>query len=164
MPRSFTFIIVVSMLVSLAMATAHAQTPLKVAYPTFPPFFWAAEKGVMKGFFYEIIMEALENRMAVPVAWKAYPWTRCQKNLKDGKADAVITVPTAERATYTVTHKNPFYLKSLNVFTYAGHSRIEEIRQIKEIDDIKSGNFSVITYRGNGWHTENVDSKGIMTH
>ena len=67
MLKKSTFIIVVSMLISYGTATAgHAQTPLKIAYPTFPPFFWSTEKGEMKGFFYEIIMEAVVKRMALP--------------------------------------------------------------------------------------------------
>jgi polar amino acid transport system substrate-binding protein len=164
MLRKSAFLIIFLMLLFHMTAITHAQTPLRIAYPTFPPFFWAAEKGEMKGFFYEIIAEAVEKRMGIPVVWTAFPWTRCQKNLKDGKDDAIITVPTKERATYTVTHKKPFYLKSLHVFTYAEHARINEIQQIKVIADIKKGNFTVITYHGNGWHKENVDSKGIMTH
>jgi polar amino acid transport system substrate-binding protein len=159
-----TFLITFSMLFFHILTIAYAQNPLRIAYPTFPPFFWATENGEMKGFFYEIITEAVEKRMAIPVLWKAYPWTRCQKNLKDGKDDAILTVPTAERSVYTVTHENPFYLKSLKLFTYSDHSRIREILQIKEIADIKRGNFSVITYRGNGWHKENIDSKQIKTH
>ena len=49
----------------------------------------------MKGLFYDIISEALEKRMGISVTWTAYPWKRCQENLKAGIDDAILTVPTA---------------------------------------------------------------------
>jgi polar amino acid transport system substrate-binding protein len=99
----------------LAIApSAQAEAPLEFAYPNFPPIHWVAEDGKKSGFFYEIITEALENRMGVKVVWSAYPWPRCQENLKAGKAEAILTVPTEERASYSVTHEFPFYRKPYN--------------------------------------------------
>lgn len=141
-----------------------ATSILRIAYPVFPPFHWVKEDGEMTGFFYEILMETLENRMGLMVVWTAYPWPRCQENLKFGKDDAVITVPTAERAEFTVTHKTPFYQKTMNVFTYIDHHRFSEINHIRNIADIKTGGFSVITYSGNSWHKENIQSMGIKTY
>ncbi|MHC1727554.1 MAG: substrate-binding periplasmic protein [Syntrophobacteraceae bacterium] len=148
----------------LFVSTAQPQTPLRIAYPSYPPFHWVKEDGAMAGFFYEIITEALVNRMGVTVVWTEYPWPRCQENLKAGKDDAIMTVPTAERLTYAITHKDPFYQKKLNVFTYAGHPKIKDIYNLKTIKDIKEHDFSVITYTGNGWHNNNVQSLGIVTY
>ena len=148
----------------MAISAAEAQTSLRLAYPNFPPFHWAKENGAMAGFFYEIITEALEKRMGVTVVWAVYPWTRCQENLKTGEADAIITAPTAERAAYTVTHKDPFYSKPLNLFTYKNHPRLAEIRKIRKLADLKKGGFSVITYSGNGWHKDHVEPLGIKTY
>lgn len=142
----------------------NAQDPLRIAYPNFPPFHWLNEKGEMTGFFYEIMTEALARRMGMTVVWSEYPWPRCQENLKAGKDDAIMTVPTAERAAYTVTHKDPFYQKELHVFTYVDHHRMGEIRKIQKIEDIREGRFSVITYSGNGWHKETVEPLGIKTY
>jgi polar amino acid transport system substrate-binding protein len=141
-----------------------AQTVLRMAYPNFPPFHWADENGEMRGFFYEIITEAIEKRMGLKVIWTAYPWPRCQENIKAGKEDAILTVPTEERAAYTVTHEDPFYEKTLHLFTYMDHPKMAEIEKIKKIKDLKKGNFSVITYIGNGWHQEHVASLGIKTY
>jgi polar amino acid transport system substrate-binding protein len=142
----------------------NAQTLLRIAYSDFPPFHWIKENGEMDGLFYEIITEALEKRMGLTVVWTAYPWIRCQENLKTGEDDAVMTVPTAERAAYTVTHKDAFYQKALNLFTYIDHPRMADIKKIREIADLKNGAYSVITYSGNGWHEENVKSSGIKTY
>jgi polar amino acid transport system substrate-binding protein len=152
------------MLFLVSPPSGSSQTVLRIAYPTFPPFHWLDENGRMTGFFFQIVQEALEKRMGLKVIWTPYPWIRCQDNVQAGKEDAVITVPTAERAAYTVTHKDPLYLKSLNVFTYVGHPRLEKIKGLRGLGDLKEGGFSVITYSGNGWHKENIESLGIKTH
>ena len=148
----------------MVSAIAIAKPVLRIAYPDFPPFHWVNENGEMAGIFYEILTEALEKRMGLTVVWSRYPWPRCQENLKFGKDDAVITVPTAERAEITVTHKTPFYQKPLNVFTYIGNPRFAGIKEIKKIDDIRVGGYSVITYSGNSWHKENIQSLGINSY
>ena len=122
-------------LLFITSSSVHAQTRLRVAYPAFAPFHWVKENGEMAGFFYEIISEALEKRMGLTVVWTVYPWTRCQENLKTGADDAIITVPTLERAAYTVTHKDPFYQKPLHLFTSVDHPRIAEIKKVKKISD-----------------------------
>jgi polar amino acid transport system substrate-binding protein len=162
--RKTAFLIFTATLFLIMSSIVNAQDLLRIAYPAFPPFHWIKENGEMTGFFYEIITEALEKRMGLTVVWTEYPWTRCQENLKIEKDDALITVPTAERATYTVTHKDPFYQKTLNLFTYVDHPRITEIKKIREIADLRDGGFSVITYSGNGWHEENVRSLGVKTY
>lgn len=144
--------------------TIHAQPPLRMAFPDFHPFHWIDDNGQPKGFFYDIITEALDRRMGITTVWTVFPWPRCQANLKTGKDDAILTVPTAERRDYTVTHKRPFYTKPLNIFTYANHPQMKTIRQINSLGDIRKGKFSVITYIGNGWHQEYVTHLGIKTH
>lgn len=141
----------------------HAQPPLRIAFATFPPFHWIDQEGHTSGFFYDIIVEALGKRMGIDTVWTALPWPRCQENLKAGEADAVLTVPTAERSVFTVTHPHPFYQKPLSLFTYRGHPRIGDIGKITTIADISAQGFSVITYSGNGWHKKNVESLGIKT-
>lgn len=148
----------------LTVSAAEAQTRLRIAYPPFPPFHWMDEGKGMSGFFYEILTEALEKRMGLTVVWTAYPWIRCQENLKTGTDDAVITVPTPERAAYTVTHRDPFYRKPLHLFTYAGHPKLARLGKVRKIADLRKGGFSVITYSGNGWHKNNIEALGIKTH
>ncbi len=155
--------ILTGLLLFILSTTAYAQIRLRMAYPAFPPFHWVKDNGEMAGFFYEIITESLQKRMGLTVVWTVYPWTRCQENLKIGADDAIITVPTAERAAYTVTHKDPFYQKPLSV-SLVDHPRITEIKKIKKIADLREGGFSVITYSGNGWHKENVQPLGIKTY
>jgi polar amino acid transport system substrate-binding protein len=156
--------IVIALLLWLTAAAAGAETRLRIAYPYFPPFHWMDEQGAMRGFFYEILTEALERRMGLTLVWTSYPWIRCQDNVKAGMDDAIITVPTPERAAYTVTHRDPFYLKSLNLFTYADHPRRARLGKIRTIADLGKGHYSVITYSGNGWHKTHVEPLGIKTY
>ena len=143
---------------------ALARDDIKIVYPEFQPFFSKTESGGVKGFFYDLIIEALQRRMGIQTSWTALPWKRCQEYVKSGEFDAMITVPTRERSLYSETHADPFYRKELKIFTYTGHARLQAIEQIRTLVDIKKGGFSVITYSGNGWHKKNVASLGVETH
>ncbi|MGD9950429.1 MAG: substrate-binding periplasmic protein [Desulfobulbus sp.] len=148
------------------ITSSSAQFPdvLRIAYPNFPPFHWEDETGRIRGMFYEIVTEALEKRMHQHLHWTAYPWARCQELLKDGQEDAIITVPTKERNTYTWTHDHPFFYKPLHLFTSAGHPRFSEINRIRTLADIKDLGLSVITYSENGWHFSHIKSLGIKSY
>lgn len=142
--------------------TARAQQPLHIVYPDYYPFFSENDLKGMNGFFYEIVTEAL-TRMDIAVEWEAKPWSRCQVDVSVGDADAMITVPTEERLKYSHTHQEPFYRKTMNVFTYVGHPRMDEIMAITSLEDIRRANLSIITYTGNGWHKKHVTPLGIAT-
>jgi polar amino acid transport system substrate-binding protein len=155
-------------LLTVALLTAFcpvsfAVEPLRVAYPDYWPFFTRTGEGFMTGFFFEIVSEAL-GRMGVSSKWQAYPWSRCQALVRSGDADAMITVPTAERLVYSVTHDDPFYMKRLKVFTTTGHPKGAEIRNIQSIDDIYRLGLVVVTYHGNGWNDKFIRSRGIKTY
>jgi polar amino acid transport system substrate-binding protein len=142
---------------------SFAAKPLRVAYPDYWPFFTRSAEGYMTGFFFEIVSEAL-GRMGVSSRWQAYPWSRCQALVRSGDADAMITVPTAERLVYAATHEDPFYMKRLKVFTTTGHPKLAEIRRIRTIDDIYRLGLVVVTYHGNGWNDKIIRSRGIKTY
>lgn len=145
-------------------ASASANEPLRIAYSPVAPFHYLNEEGKLSGLFYEIITEAVQNRLGVSLKWQAYPWARCQQNVKNKVADALLTVPTRQRSTYTKTHVHPFYKKSIFLFTYKTHPRLEVIQQLRTISDIKEEGLSVITYAENGWHKKHVASLGIISH
>ncbi|WP_272701592.1 substrate-binding periplasmic protein [Desulfovibrio sp. Fe33] len=155
------FMLAVVLLTGLSPALAAA--PLRLAYPDFWPFFTMTAEGYMTGFFYEIVDEAL-GRMGIEVEWKEYPWSRCQVLVHSGEADAMITVPTAERQFYTVTHSDPFYVKELKIFTTVDNPKLAEIRRIDSIDDIFRLGLVVVTYNGNGWNDEYIRSRGIKIY
>jgi polar amino acid transport system substrate-binding protein len=144
-----------------APGSPTAQEVLRMAYPAFLPFHGRDSAGNMTGFFHEIMTEALERRMGLAVTWSEYPWPRCQNYVATGRADAMITVPTPERLTYSLTHPTPFYEKQLMIFTGADHPRLGDILAVRTLADIRQKGFSVITYIGNGWSRNNVESLDI---
>lgn len=137
---------------------------LRIVYLEFPAFHWHDQQGQMQGMFYEIIQEALVRRMGLTTVWETQPWARCQASVRDGKADAMLTVPTAERAKYSVASAEPFYVKREYIFTYADHPRLQEIRALRSVADIHKAGFSVITYNENGWNKAHVEPLGIPVH
>lgn len=155
---------VLSLLCVVLMCAPASAGPrvLTIDYPDFWPFFTRASDGEMTGFFYEIVSEAMES-LGVETQWDEYSWKRCQSNVRHGLAEAMITVPTPERLEYAATHQDPFYLKTLNVFTYKEHPRLEVIRSLKTLDEIGLAELTVITYAGNGWNKKNIESRGINT-
>jgi polar amino acid transport system substrate-binding protein len=159
--RGVALLLALLLLGCLAVPAQAQRMPLRIAYPDFWPFYSIDPGAERLGFFRDIIEEALVRRMQIPVHWECFPWGRCQAKVRAGEFDALITVPTPERLAYTLTHKTSFYWKSLNVFTYAGHPRLEEIKALQTLDDLREADLSVITYLGNGWNDRNVRSLGI---
>ncbi|MFH1912717.1 MAG: transporter substrate-binding domain-containing protein [Pseudomonadota bacterium] len=159
----FARFVAVLWLAVLLPGVAAAQAPLRIDYPDFWPFFTRDEAGEMTGFFHDVVTEALA-RMGMRATWHAFPWGRCQENVRSGEADAMITVPTAGRLDYSRTHADPFHLKELVVFTRADHARRAEVEALASIDDILAAGFSVVTYVGNGWNEVNIRSRGIKTY
>ncbi|WP_320007709.1 transporter substrate-binding domain-containing protein [Maridesulfovibrio sp.] len=137
---------------------------LNIAYTSFYPFFSRDTNNRMTGIFYEIINEAIVNRMKIKVSWKEFPWKRCQQNVRENYADGMITTINPQRMEYTSTHRDPFFVQSVNIFTYKGHARMSEIKRLKSFADIKEKGFSIITYLGNGWIEEHAESIGIKTN
>ena len=147
-----------------AAFSAQSSSVLRIAYPHFPPFHWKDEQGRMHGLFFDILTEALEKRMQQRLQWTAYPWARCQEQLKNGAEEAIITVPTRERSRYTRTHEHPFFFKPMHLFTATDHPRMQAIMQIRTLADMKGLGLTVITYSQNGWNRDHVQGLGIQSH
>lgn len=161
--RLLPFVVLLLCCVCFSSPASAGKKVLTIDYPDFWPFFTRQENGKMTGFFYEIVTEAL-GQLDVDTRWRVYPWKRCQNNVRHGDADAMITVPTGKRLMYADTHPDPFYLKKLHVFTYKDNRKLSAIQSIRTLDDIKDADLTVITYAGNGWNEENIQSRGIKTH
>ncbi len=140
------------------------ETAMKIVYPDFYPFFSRNNENQMTGIFYEIIREALEKRMHIKVEWENLPWKRCQHNIKNNLADAMITTINPIRMEYSSTHPYPLFVQSVNIFTYKGHEDLKEIEQLTNFNEIYEAGFSIITYLGNGWIERNAESIGIKVH
>lgn len=88
-PRGTPFWTAFLIAVFFSNADLRAENHLKIAYPEFKPFFTESAQGEVQGFFADILIEALEKRMGIELAWASFPWKRCQKYVRTGKYDAM---------------------------------------------------------------------------
>lgn len=116
-----------------------------------------------KGLFIEIVEEIFAKELGFRVVIEQYPWKRAQQNVKEGIADVTVSVPTVERLEYALKSDQPIYQMHLNIYTYAGHPKLAEIRKIKTVQDIKELKLQPVTNLGNGWHKENIEDAGVTT-
>lgn len=133
----------------LAPSTGFAAEPLSVVYfDSYTPLSWA-DNGNEHGILIDIVKEAVGKRLDRPIQFNGYPWARAQLQVKEGRADAFITVPTKERLSYTQCSKQPALTATVGIYTYAEHPRMDDLLKIKSYDDLKD--FTLVEYLGNGW-------------
>lgn len=132
----------------------YAQDTMRLAYfDYFPPFSWQ-EEGRMRGILVDVLNEAIQERMGIPLSHEAYPWARAQMMVRNGEADAFATIPTPERREYTKVSGEPVIVTNVTLFANVNHEKMEEFKNIKTVSDLKP--FSLVDYIGNGWAQENL--------
>lgn len=117
-----------------------------------------------EGLFIELLDEIFNKRLNIDVQCKTFPWKRAQLNVKTGQDDFLITVPTEPRLKYAVKSKQPIFQLHMHVYTYSGHPLIDEIKNIKTLEDIVDLDLVTVTNLGNGWHKQFIEAHGIPTH
>ncbi|OQY59925.1 MAG: hypothetical protein B6245_04100 [Desulfobacteraceae bacterium 4572_88] len=133
---------------------ASAQKAMKVVYfDNYQPFSWFDEQQGMRGILIDVLNEIIGKRMKISLAHEGYPWARAQKMVRHGKADAFVTVPTPERRSYTNVSSEPVTVVNVGLFTKKGNPKMEQMRNIRGIADLKD--FSLISYLGAGWAKKN---------
>ncbi|MCP4129864.1 MAG: transporter substrate-binding domain-containing protein, partial [bacterium] len=148
-------------LVFLVFATpVFAQTTMQIVYfDTYAPFSWK-EDGKMKGILIDVLTEAIQNRIGIPLSHNGYPWVRAQKMVKHGLADAFATVPTDERRSYTKISNEPVVLATFTLFVNKKNSKLNEIRKVKTFSDLKP--FKLGQYLGSGWAKKNLEGLDVI--
>ncbi len=137
-----------------------ADKEISFAFTNWEPVIYGNDKGETKGLFKEILDEAFVKELKMKVLYNKRPWARAQREVEVGKSDLMITIATNERLSYAEKCADPIFLLYLNVFTYRGHQKLKDIRQIKTVDDIKNMSLVVASNLGNGWTKENIEQKG----
>jgi polar amino acid transport system substrate-binding protein len=151
---------IITLLLSLSMPVSGQDT-VKWVFTNYPPANFQTEDGQFKGFLHDIVMEVFDQGLGIHVDIAVYPWKRCQSMVKDGAADILVTIPTAARLEYAVTHNRPVWTKRRILYTYKDHPRIRDIQRINGLGTIRSGGYTVISYLGNGWVEKKVQGVGI---
>ncbi len=142
------------LLMVATVSISSAREPMKMVYfDNFPPYSWL-ERGEMKGILIDVMDEALQKRMGIAVIHRGYPWERAQNFVKNGEGDAFVTVPTPKRMTYTRVSKEPVVKPSFTMFVNKDSLRIDELRTVEKISDLKK--FRLGHYLGSGWAQKNL--------
>ena len=137
-----------------------AQDTMKmVYYNDFAPFSWEDSEKQMHGILIDVVNEVIEKQMGIHVSHKGYQWARAQKEVRDGEADAFITVPTSARRQYTKISTEPVIVGKVTIFTNKDNARIEELRKVRKLSDLKD--FKLLDYLGNGWAKENFSDFNV---
>ena len=116
------------------------------------------------GLYIDILNEIFTKQLQKKFGCSYVPWKRAQKEVKNGNADFLITIPTKERLQYAVPSDAPVFQLYLNIFTYKNHPKLAAIKKIKTAEDILKLGLIPVSNLGNGWQKENIDSHGIKTN
>ena len=142
-------ILIICFLLSFFMSTVEAAEPMKIAYmDSYPPRSWE-EDGQMKGILVDVMTEALQNRLGIPLVHEGYPWARAQKMVEQGAADAFISIPTERRRVYTDISQQPILNFELFLSTRKDHPKLLELQQINTLEELKP--YKIVEYYGNGF-------------
>jgi polar amino acid transport system substrate-binding protein len=156
MKTLFLFLLLLGMI-----PCAHAQDTAKWVFTNYPPANYRLPNGQYAGYLHDIVIDAFEKRLGIKVHIEVMPWKRCQGMVADGTADLMVTIPTAQRLTYAVTHDKPIWIKRRILFTYRGHPRFDAINRLNGLAEIKAGGYTVISYLGNDWVKSSLQHTGI---
>ena len=127
-----------------------AQDVMKlVYYNDFAPFSWEDSEKQMHGILIDVMNDAIQKQMGIRISHKGYQWAKAQKKVRDGEADAFITVPTPVRREYTQISTEPVIVGKVVIFTSKDNAKIEELKKVKQLSDLKG--FKILDYLGNGW-------------
>ena len=153
--KRMTMIIILSLLMMQgSLFSQTAEKPFFIADDKdFSPYCSANEQGEPEGIFYDVISEAF-RRMNTPFTYKVYPWKRAQLLVKNGEADAMITVPTPERLKFVNSCEEPIVKAGLVIFVRMDNPRIEEIKKIRTFTGLQG--YKLVDYLGDGWAERNL--------
>lgn len=148
-------------LFALSPSFAQEQEPLRYVYTDYFPANYHDEEGRPAGFFVEILREALENRLGIPISICSLPWARCQGMVLSGRADILTTVPTKERTAYSLVVEPPIWIKNYRLFTWKGHPDKDRMDAVRDLEDLKERNLTILSYIGNNWAAATLTPAGI---
>ncbi len=131
-----------------------SKKPLQFTFLNYPPYCWVDAEGHAQGIYIDIINAVVHTRMGIPVVYHEYSWDVAQQLVKDGKADAFITVPTPERREYTEISTEPLISDVSVIFTQKDNNKLEEIKKITSISELKDS--KLLDYTGSGWAKEHL--------
>lgn len=147
-------IVVICIMCILVLFSGCSKKPVIFTFLDYAPYCWTDSDGNAQGIYIDIIDEVVRNGMGIPVEYHEYAWDVAQDLVKDGTADAFITVPTPERREYTEISNEPLFSDVCVIFTQKDNERLDEIQKVTSIPDLKG--FKLLDYTGSGWANQHL--------
>ncbi len=130
-----------------------------VYYSDYRPMSWLDEDEEMRGALIDVLDEALNRRMGIPVRHLGYPWARAQEMVRQGEADAFVSTPTDERRTYAEIGQESIVNDNTAIFVNELSPRFNEMSKIHILEDLRP--FAMSNYSGNGWAKQRLEGMNI---
>jgi polar amino acid transport system substrate-binding protein len=132
------------------LGSTRPDQQLKFVYAhDYAPFSWLDQEGKLRGILVDTLTEAWSNRMGLSLEHQGLPWSRAQMLVRQQRADAFCTAVTPQRLAYTRVSEIPVIEEPVKIITHTGHPKIQQLREIRDIEDLKP--FRIASYLGNGW-------------
>ena len=118
-----------------------------------PPYGYINANKEFVGIYVDILREAF-RRLDVPLQHEPYPWKRAQMMVLNGDADAMITVMTPERETFTVSSKEAIAELKWVAFARNDHPNFTAMKNYTTIAQFQG--LRVLDYLGDGWGEQHL--------
>ena len=105
------------------------------------------------------LMGELGRRLGLTSEAEALPWSRAQAAVQTGEADAFISIITPAREEYSRPVPTPVLVNVVIAATSASHPRIDELRHISTIAELRK--YRHVNYLGSGWAREHLGNASV---
>ncbi|MDV7339731.1 transporter substrate-binding domain-containing protein [Terasakiella sp. A23] len=132
---------------------AHSRTLKIVHHQDFAPFEYETDRKAI-GIIPDILNLAFEGIASYDLTHESLPWKRAQTLVSNGNADGLTAYASRDRREYMNFSKTPLIHITPSLFFSASHPRIDELKSISTLNDLKQ--FDVVDLIGNSWAEETV--------
>ena len=154
--------------ICLSAVTTHASDQKRdqkivFSFTDWKPMTFVDKDGTAKGAYVEIAREIFEKRLGAEITFNPLPWKRAQQEVKSGKSDFMVTVPTSAREQYALKGQRPFYTVDMALFAWKGHPKAAQLKKARTAKELARLGITSVTNLGNGWHKQNIQEAGVKT-
>ncbi|WP_028456400.1 substrate-binding periplasmic protein [Chitinilyticum litopenaei] len=124
-----------------------------VYFQDYPPLSSGAGDKV-HGALIDLLDEVLGKRMGVALQHGGYPWVRAQRMVRDGQADAFVTLHTRERQTYTLASQESVFASEMRFYASRKHPELARLQGLTTLEQFRP--YRMAYYLGAGWAREKL--------
>ena len=160
MNKFISSLLIISIYITGFAAYGHSDQFTVVYSHQFIPFSGLGTDNKEHGLLIDFIDEIIGKKIKIPIKHEVCPWSRCQHLVKTGKRDAMLTVATPERRSFTLISELPMFTSDFIIFTGKNNPYLEQIKTAKTLEQLKSINGLIfISIKESGWHNDHL--KGV---